>query len=62
LPEISITPDSFFKMALIYKSIISNQPIIICGHTGIGKTALIKLLASTMDANFSVFNIHAGIK
>jgi len=32
-------------MALIYKSIISDQPIIICGHTGIGKTALIKLLA-----------------
>ena len=33
------------------------------GETGIGKTVLIKLLSTVMDAHFyEPFNVHAGIK
>ena len=31
------------------------------GETGIGKTALIKLLSSIMTMKFDTLNIHAGI-
>ena len=48
-------------MALIVLRIRAKIPIILMGETGIGKTALVKLLTSIMDLKFDTLNIHAGI-
>jgi hypothetical protein len=31
------------------------------GETGIGKTAIINYLSDVIDADFNIFNVHAGI-
>jgi replication-associated recombination protein RarA len=48
-------------MALIYLCIASGRPVILMGETGIGKTALINLMANIMEAEYDILNIHAGI-
>lgn len=48
-------------MALISLRIRSNIPIVLMGETGIGKTALVELLATVMETKIKTFNIHAGI-
>ncbi len=48
-------------MALIFLRIQANQPVIIMGETGIGKTALIQLLSNIMSCKIKIMNVHAGI-
>ena len=48
-------------MALIYLRLVSKIPVILMGETGIGKTALVDLLAEIMDCGFHKLNIHAGV-
>lgn len=61
MSKITILKDNFIKMALISLRIRAKVPIILMGQTGIGKTALVKLLTSIMDQKFYILNIHAGI-
>ena len=61
MSKIAILKDNFIKMALISLRIRAKVPIILMGQTGIGKTALVKLLTSIMDLKFYTLNIHAGI-
>ena len=61
MQKIAILKDNFFKMALISLRIQAKIPVILMGETGIGKTALVKLLSSIMDMKFETLNIHAGI-
>ena len=48
-------------MALISLRIQAKIPVILMGETGIGKTALVKLLSTIMMMKFDTLNIHAGI-
>ena len=48
-------------MALIALRILAKIPVILMGETGIGKTALVKLLSSIMLMKFDTLNVHAGI-
>jgi len=48
-------------MALIYFRIKAKIPVLLMGETGIGKTALIELLAYIMGVRFEVMKVHAGI-
>ena len=48
-------------MALISLRILAQIPVILMGETGIGKTALVKLLSSIMLMKFATLNVHAGI-
>jgi MoxR-like ATPase len=59
--EISITPENYFKIGLIYLRILAGLPVILMGETGIGKTSLIRLMAKIMDFPLKIFNVHAGI-
>ena len=52
MQSIAISSDNFFKMALIFLRISAKTPSIIMGETGIGKTAIIKLLSSIMNMGF----------
>ncbi len=52
LEKIAILKDNFFKMALIYLRIRSRIPVILMGETGIGKTALVNMLAKIMNKDF----------
>lgn len=61
IANIAILRDNFIKMALMILRIRAKIPIILMGETGIGKTALVKLLASIMNQKFYTLNIHAGI-
>ena len=61
MQNIAILKDNFIKMALICLRIRAKIPVILMGETGIGKTALVKLLSSIMDMEFYTLNIHAGI-
>lgn len=58
---VSVTSDNYFKISMIYRSVLANIPIILSGHTGIGKTQLVNLLSKCMNKHLAVFNIHAGI-
>ena len=60
LDKIVLTRDNFLKLALIYLRIKSNQPVIIMGETGVGKTCVISYLSDVIEANFKIFNVHAG--
>ena len=48
-------------MALIFLRISAKTPTITMGETGIGKTAVIKLLSYIMDMEFLTLDVHAGI-
>lgn len=61
LKEIAIYADNFYKMALIYLRITTRLPSIPMGESGIGKTALIELLASLMGCHYIKLDVHAGI-
>ena len=61
MQKIAILKDNFIKMALISLRILAKIPVILMGETGIGKTALVKLLSSIMQMKFATLNVHAGI-
>ena len=61
MKKIAILKDNFIKMALISLRILAQIPVILMGETGIGKTALVKLLSSIMLMKFATLNVHAGI-
>ena len=61
MQKIAILKDNFIKMALIALRILAQIPVILMGETGIGKTALVKLLSSIMLMKFDTLNVHAGI-
>ena len=48
-------------MALIFLRISAKTPTITMGETGIGKTAVIKLLSYIMNMEFHTLDVHAGI-
>ena len=48
-------------MVLIAVRIQAKIPIILMGETGIGKTALVVMLASIMRMKLEILNLHAGI-
>ena len=58
------TADNFFKMILILLRIRANNPIILMGETGCGKTSLIKMLSKLLNNGseecMKVKNINAG--
>ena len=49
------------KLARIFQRIMSGVPVIIIGETGIGKTILVRYLATLLDHKVSIINIHAGL-
>ena len=61
MQSIAISSDNFFKMALMFLRISAKTPTITMGETGIGKTAVIKLLSYIMDMEFLTLDVHAGI-
>ena len=61
LKNIVFTLDNFMKLVLIYLRIRANQPIILMGETGVGKTSLVEYLSKIIDAEFRVLNVHAGV-
>jgi midasin (ATPase involved in ribosome maturation) len=58
---LSITPENYIKIGLIYLRIQSGLPVILMGETGIGKTSLVRLLSNITDVKIRIFNVHAGI-
>lgn len=56
-----LTPDNLLKMVLIVLRIQGNQPIIIMGETGCGKTSLIRYLSVICQIEFQILSIHAGV-
>lgn len=61
LTQISITPENYYKIGLIFIRIQANIPIILMGETGIGKTSLIRLLSNITEDPIKIINIHAGV-
>lgn len=60
--EYSFTLDNFFKMCLIIQRMRSELPIVLMGESGVGKTALVKFLATSIFTDeFICFNVHAGV-
>ena len=57
----ALTPDNLLKMVLVILRIRSGIPVVLMGETGCGKTTLVKYLAMTCNANFHVFQFHAGV-
>ena len=60
-----ITEDNYKKMVLLYYRIKANEPVIIMGETGCGKTSLIKKLSQILNNGDDKFvekiDIHPGI-
>ena len=59
--RIVFTQDNFLKFALIYMRIRAQQPVIIMGETGIGKTAIVQYLSDVLDHKFLTLNMHEGV-
>ena len=59
--DIILTKDNMIKLASIFQRIISDVPVIIIGETGIGKTILIRYLATLIERKVWTINVHAGL-
>lgn len=59
--QYALTPDNLLKMVLIVLRIQGQQPIIIMGETGCGKTSLIRFLSTVCRIDFQILCIHAGV-
>lgn len=59
----ALTADNMLKMVLIFLRIQAGVPCVIMGHTGCGKTSVIRFLASeyVCDVHFRCLPIHAGV-
>lgn len=56
-----LTKDNVIKLAVIHLRIKSGVPVIIMGETGVGKTILIKYLATLIQGNIQILNVHPGL-
>ena len=57
-----LTFDNMMKMILITIRINAEVPVIVMGHTGCGKTMLIKYLSHLRKVRLELFHVHAGIR
>jgi len=60
IQRIALSTENFFKLAIIFLRYQANLSTLIMGETGIGKTALVKLLSKIMVFEYISLDVHAG--
>eukprot|EP00457_Paulinella_chromatophora_P000045 gb/GEZN01000045.1/.p1 GENE.gb/GEZN01000045.1/~~gb/GEZN01000045.1/.p1 ORF type:complete len:2432 (-),score=183.99 gb/GEZN01000045.1/:2366-8932(-) len=55
-----ITPKILNEALMIYRRLIASIPVILMGHTGCGKTALVRLLSCVCNTQLVHIRVHGG--
>eukprot|EP01119_Soliformovum_irregulare_P009249 TRINITY_DN2247_c0_g1_i2.p1 TRINITY_DN2247_c0_g1~~TRINITY_DN2247_c0_g1_i2.p1 ORF type:complete len:1952 (+),score=519.45 TRINITY_DN2247_c0_g1_i2:40-5856(+) len=61
IKEYALTLDNCLKMIAIHLRMVCGIPVVVMGHAGCGKSALIGFLCRLINIEFRPMNIHGGI-